>query len=138
MAQAKQQAALKTLWTDASQKYKAELKKLDEECQKKHNHVWNRNRHKKPSEEIPVMYTAEDFTAELNKKETNFRDKRLKGHGVFKAMTSLATPVEIIGGQAAAIGSMFNPAAPMVFGAVMYFFQAGKDVELKYKVSPLL
>lgn len=138
MAQAKQQAALKSLWADASQKYKNELERLDEEYQKKHNHVWNRNRYRKPSEQIPVMYTAQDFTAELSKNQKNFRDMRLNGHGVFKAMNDLATPVEIIGGQAAAVGSMFNPAAPMVFGAVMYLFQAGKDVHESYNVSRLL
>jgi hypothetical protein len=104
MAQAKQQATLRGLWEEASRKYKADLQRYDEEYEKKHSHIWNIHHHKKPTEEIPVMYSAEDFSAELDKRKANFKDMRMKVHGVFKAMNSLATPVEIIGRQAAAVG----------------------------------
>lgn len=141
MAQAKQQATLGGLWEEAARRYNADLKRFDEEYEKKHSHVWNIHRHKKPSADIPTMYSAKDFTAELERKKADFRDMRMRGHAVFKAMNSLATPVEIIGGQASAIGSMvsclkfarwmavddmqFMPATPMVFGAVMYLFNVG-------------
>jgi hypothetical protein len=107
-AQAKQQATLGGLWEQATKKYKADLKRFDEEYQRKHRHMWNVHRHKKPSEEIPTLYSAKDFAAELERKKTDFRDMRMKAHGVFKAMNNLATPVEIIGGQASAIGSMVS------------------------------
>jgi hypothetical protein len=108
MAQAKQQATLGSLWEEASKRYKADLQRYDEEYESKHSHVWNIHHHKKPTEEIPIMYSAKDFSAELEKKKTDFKDMRMKAHGVFKAMNSLATPVEIIGGQAAAVGSMVS------------------------------
>jgi hypothetical protein len=108
MAQAKQQATLGGLWEEAAGRYKADLKRFDDEYEKKHSHVWNIHRHKKPSADIPTMYSAKDFTAELERKKAGFRDMRMKGHAVFKAMNSLATPVEIIGGQASAIGSMVS------------------------------
>jgi hypothetical protein len=108
MAQAKQQATLGGLWEEAARRYKADLKRFDEEYEKKHRHVWNMHRHKKPSAEIPTMYSAQDFATELEKKKMDFRDMRMKGHAVFKAMNNLAMPVEIIGGQASAIGSMVS------------------------------
>lgn len=108
MAQAKQQATLSGLWEEAARLYNADLKRFDEEYEKKHSHVWNVHRYKKPSAEIPTMYSAKDFTAELEKKKSDFRDMRMKGHTVFKAMNNLAMPVEIIGGQASAIGSMVS------------------------------
>jgi hypothetical protein len=108
MAQAKQQATLGGLWEVATKQYQADLKRFDEEYEKKHSHVWNIHHHKKPSAEIPTMYSAKDFNTELEKKKAEFKDMRMKGHAVFKAMNNLATPVEIIGGQASAIGSMVS------------------------------
>src|SRR5271156_3644489 len=106
MAQAKQ-ANLRTLWEEASKRYIEDQKRYDEEYRKKHNHFWNRQKNKKHPNAQPLeLSSAQDFTSELAKRKSDFTDMRMKNHGVFQAMSALATPVEIIGGQASAIGSM--------------------------------
>jgi hypothetical protein len=118
MAQAKQ-ANLRTLWQEASKRYNEDRKRYDEEYRKKHNHFWSRHKNKKhpdgqpPDGQLPELASAQDFKSELAKRQSDFADMRMKNHGVFEAMSALATPVEIIGGQASAIGGLVGRRSPM-------------------------
>jgi len=105
MAQPKQ-TELFSLWEKASDKYKADLKKYDEEYQKKHNHIWNIHKHKIRQDGPPDLRNAHEFTQELARRQSEFKEMRMKNHGIFKAMSSLATPISVIGGQAAEIGGL--------------------------------
>ena len=113
MAQAKQ-ANLRTLWQEASKRYNEDRKRYDEEHRKKHSHLWNRHKNEKHlNGQPPELSSAQDFASALAKRQSDFTNMRMKNHGVFQAMSALATPVEIIGGQASAIGSLVSRVSPM-------------------------
>jgi len=98
---------LASLWNEAADNYLKLRKAYEDDCEKKHNHHLFYRRKKRVEDETPLT-SAEDFKSEITRREAEFSDMRAENRGVFKAMKSLAAPVEIIGGQASAIGGLVS------------------------------
>jgi len=106
---------LASLWNEAADNYLKQRKAYEDDCEKKHNHHLFHRRKKRVEDETSLT-SAEDFKSEIARREAEFSDMRAENRGVFKAMKSLAAPVEIIGGQASAIGGLVSRDCPKGWG----------------------
>jgi hypothetical protein len=102
----KNQPSLESLWIRACIEYNAQRDAYEKEFEKSHNHFWNHER--KQQNERLEFRSAEDFAREVERRRKEFSDMRIRHHKVFDTMLSMATPVEVIGGQASAIGSVVS------------------------------
>ena len=98
--------SLESLWIKACREYNAQRDAYEKEFEKSHHHFWN-HKHKQ-RDKRPEFRSAEDFAKEVERRRREFSDMRMRHHKVFDVMLGMATPVEVIGGQASAIGNMVS------------------------------